>query len=142
MWGRPSRPAAAPPLTGEQLGISAMASRSHQEGDRAGVWLDQTGCITTATQGQRTILGGSDVPATRGGLRPDPPREPAQPAGGAGMKRAVMGARVEFSAPREGKRPIGIARSADRTSQMAPALAGGSGTSTTALGWDAISAAS
>lgn len=58
------------------------------------------------------------------------------------MKRAMRGARGRFSAPREEQRPTGVARSADRTAQMAPDIAGESGNSAAALGWAAISAAS
>jgi hypothetical protein len=58
------------------------------------------------------------------------------------MKRAVRGARGRFRAPREEQRPTGVARSADRTAQMAPDIASESVTSAAAVGWAAISAAS
>lgn len=97
---------------------------------------------TAAAQGQWSISGGGGRPVACGGLQPDPPGQPAQPKGADGMKRAARGDRGRFSAQREGQKPKGMVRSADRTSPMAAAIAGGSGTSAAALGWAALSAAS
>jgi hypothetical protein len=59
--------------------------------------LDQTGRRAEAAQGSRTITSRSGVPAARGGLQPDPPGQPAQPAAGAGMTGAMRGGQRRFS---------------------------------------------